>query len=284
MKTTTLIAFLVIAFSLLLAACAQRQPKLPPPAGFTNLAPDDKKASDGIESRQANSAEAPQATPLFAKPDGTQSPPNQLHIEQLYDLKINYADFFQKHPMDDDKKNIIYIALIRQKISWNNFIIQYLSYRKQNKESPSLDRQSMSEETQKLEQQLVMDLKPSFEADIVEALLYYTHTLPQRDFAHMIAERMSAANRELTPGQIDQLVDIFRRHYVARIKLSDAAQFPLSIKSQASAFARNERVIMMEAARILNQKQMDVLRQIWASVSNQSANINPIINNNENIE
>lgn len=234
-KTPILAAFLALVLSSLLAACAH------------------------------------QGTNSVSKSDENQIQVTQSDVAKLYDLENDYADFFKKYPMSAEKKNLIYVALFKWQDDWNNFMQHYMDPRKQNETRLPFDRQTTNAESEKLKQQFAVDLKKSasLQDNVIEALLYYKSTLPQREFANMIAEQMSAAGCALTADQFDRLVDVFRLHYIAQIRASDAARTPGIAELAAKGFARNERTAMVEAAKILTPKQMDILKQIWASVSSQ---------------
>jgi len=203
-----------------------------------------RKRSSGQASATSSVAQR-DTSPTAASPRAAYRPsPGILDMRRSRFLET-YGAFFRKHPMPDEQKEKIRVAVQDAM----DFRLDPLT---RQKIPSAVERAAESE------RRLETDLKGLLGEEVFKALLAYRVTLLYRRTAERIAGQMRLYSDKLSDEQIEQLVLIFKQYRVIFIRdVTGTSEHSLR------HFASVESSVMEAAGKILNKRQMEFMKRFW---------------------
>lgn len=204
---------------------------------------------------------------LAMSPAGKSTSSNSI-VEKVQPagFEKEYAAFFKKYPMSEEKKELIRSAVIQ----YNNALGAI--FRKARLErwdlGKLLDHVEKSDRAHRFE----AELKEPLGSKVFEALVFYRDTGPERELACTIAAQMEAAGCGIDADKLEKFVRIFKNCGVMPAPASTKARNPATVEAEARRFAKAEEKVIKAAAKFLSSQQKRALKQIWSSMSDYSDN------------
>jgi len=229
-------------------------------------------AKDGMAA-QSNAAENPAYVDMDSKAQesadaGVGKKSRVFSQKRPPRFEDDYRAFFAKYPMSEEKKDLIGLALVKEMEATVNSVLQ-------RKPGENIDLKARRENVNAQRRQFEESLRKPLGDEAFEALVYYRDTMLQRMLADTIADQMNASGCALSTETHDKLVRIFKDNNVTYAPEQTRLRSPTIAKSTASRLAAKEGVVMREAANVLSQQQMEVLKQVWGKLTSSAREEKP---------
>jgi len=188
-----------------------------------------------------------------------------LNQSRLARYEKDYAAFFAKYPMGEEKKNLIYSALANESQALLDSAL------KRQAEGKDINSDTIKSEREERIRQFEKTLREPLGDKVFEALVYYRVTAPQREMAGLIAEKMKESGCGPDADIVDRMARLFKDKRIMYANEQGMARAPALGKAMAGSLARNETAVMKDASDFLSQQQMDVLKQAWGELASNAA-------------
>jgi hypothetical protein len=168
-------------------------------------------------------------------------------------LQKNYGEFFERNSLSEEQKALIIATYMEGFEETKKLLIKELGHEE--------NRKGLAEQI-KREKEI---FRESLGDELSEALSQYNTTRFQRDMANALIKRFDAIGAGITLEKKDEIVWIF---YGGGVIYCDGSWKESAVfrNSMIASFIKGESDVFEQSEKILDQRQMAVMRQFWDEI------------------